>query len=113
MSPVQGAFGVLTPRALADRLAAGSPPRLVDVREPWEHALASLPGAELRPLSEMADWWQELDPEQEIVFYCHTGRRSGMVCEYLSRAEGFHHVLNLEGGIDAWSREVDPLVPRY
>jgi adenylyltransferase/sulfurtransferase len=103
----------MSPRQLAERLEAGTAPRLIDVREPWEHDLAKLPGAELKPLSEMQAWWPELDQDDEIVFYCHTGRRSGMVCAYLSDVEGFRHLHNLEGGIEAWSLTVDPAVPRY
>jgi rhodanese-related sulfurtransferase len=113
MNPTQALFGRLSVTQLAERLAAGQAPRLIDVREAWEHELASLPGAELMPLSEMQSWWQALDRHEELVFYCHTGRRSAMVCEYLASAEGFDKLLNLEGGIAAWSREVDPSVPRY
>ena len=113
MNPTQGLYGRLTVQQLAERMASGSPPRLIDLREPWEHDLASLPGAELKPLSEMQSWWTELDVHEELVLHCHTGRRSAMVCQYLASAEGFDRLYNLEGGIDAWSREVDPGVPRY
>jgi adenylyltransferase/sulfurtransferase len=91
MNPTQALFGRLSVTQLAERLAAGQAPRLIDVREAWEHELASLPGAELMPLSEMQSWWQALDRHEE----------------------GFDKLLNLEGGIAAWSREVDPSVPRY
>jgi rhodanese-related sulfurtransferase len=83
----------LAPRELAERLARGEELVLVDVREPMEWRIARLPGATL-------------------VLYCHHGVRSLQALEHLRRA-GFTRLRNLSGGIDAWSREVDPSVPRY
>jgi rhodanese-related sulfurtransferase len=102
----------ITPAELAARLQSEDPPRLVDVREPFEFEFCRLEGAELKPLGGIYEWLKELDREAEIVLYCHTGARSGQATMFL-RAQGFKNVHNLRGGIDAWSVQVDPGVPRY
>ncbi len=113
MSDPQGAaFGQMTVRELAERRACGRPPRLIDIREPFECALARLAGAEHLPLSEVRRWWRSLEPTEEVVFHCHHGLRSAALCKVLA-AEGFEHVHTLVGGIDAWSAEIDPDTPRY
>lgn len=89
---------------------------LLDVREPWEAALTRLEidgaGYCLMPMGEVTGRFAELEPSQPIVVYCHHGMRSLQVVAFLQR-QGFDSVYNLAGGIDAWSREVDPAVPRY
>jgi rhodanese-related sulfurtransferase len=89
---------------------------LLDVREPWEVELASirLPHIEHRhiPLGRIPERLAELDPMQPIVCVCHHGVRSLQVVAFLER-QGYESVYNLAGGIDAWSLEVDPAVPRY
>lgn len=105
-------FRSITARELAARLEAGAAPRIIDIREPHERALARLPGAESLPLSEIRDWWTALDPSEELVFHCHHGMRSAALCRVLA-AQGFSRLYNLAGGIDAWSTEVDPALPRY
>ncbi len=102
----------LTPKQLAERLTGENPPLLIDVREPNEFQVARIEGAELMPLSRAQVWINELDKEREIAVYCHSGSRSLSVAHYLS-AHGYKNIINLRGGIDAWSREVDPTVPRY
>ena len=102
----------LSARQLAERLAHPNPPLLVDVREPHEWAYCRIPGAQLKPMGQIMIWMRELDPAAEIVLQCHTGVRSYQVAAYL-QAHGFKNVYNLRGGIDAWSLEVDPGVPRY
>jgi molybdopterin/thiamine biosynthesis adenylyltransferase/rhodanese-related sulfurtransferase len=102
----------LTPGALSARLAAGEQPVLLDVREPWEHEIAALPGSTLIPLSTLAQQALTLDKGAHLVVYCHHGGRSAMAAQWL-RAQGFTHVSNLAGGIDAWSLEVDASLPRY
>lgn len=102
----------MAPRELARRVAAGTAPRIIDVREPHEWAIAHLAGAELKPLSDIQRWWRELDPGEEIVFHCHRGVRSANVCRVLA-SEGFTRLHNLTGGIDAWAGEVDPAMARY
>ena len=89
-----------------------APPRLLDVREPWEADLASIPGSTLIPLHELGARARDLDPAASVVVYCHLGVRSRLAAEHLS-AIGFADVRNLAGGIDAWSRSVDPSVERY
>ena len=89
------------------------PTILLDVREPWEVSTASLPGALLMPMGEVTSRaHNELDPDQPIVVVCHHGQRSLSVAMWL-RNQGFEHAQSLAGGIDAWSRSVDPAVPRY
>ena len=104
--------GEITPRELAERMKRGDAPRLIDVREPHEHAFAKIPGAELIPLAKLGAAVPTLDPETEIVIHCHSGGRSAWAANQL-RALGFTRVLNLTGGITRWSDEVDPSVPKY
>ena len=99
---------------LHERLEAGDPLTLVDVREPFEWDIANLKqyGARLIPLNSFAEAARELDPTQEIVVYCRSGGRSASAVDFLKQA-GFPRVLNLRGGIRAWAQEVDPSVPLY
>jgi rhodanese-related sulfurtransferase len=86
---------------------------LLDVREPWEYATAQIAGSKSMPMGEIPSRaFQELDPEAHIVTVCHSGVRSINVAVWM-RNQGFEKVQSLAGGIDAWSREVDPAVPRY
>jgi len=102
----------LAPAAVADRLRGTEPPLLLDVREPWEHEIARVEGARLVPLATLPGALDTLDRSREIVVLCHHGVRSLMAAEFLQR-NGFARVANLRGGIDAWSGDVDPSVPRY
>jgi rhodanese-related sulfurtransferase len=86
--------------------------RLIDVREEWEHKLARIDNSELMPLSNFMKHVEELNEDEEIIFYCHSGVRSANVCTFLA-GKGFKNLINLKGGIDAWSIEVDQSVPRY
>lgn len=90
----------------------GDPLVLLDVREPFELQLASVEGALHIPMRHVPERLSELDPRARIVVMCHHGVRSAAVCGFL-RSQGFEDVHNLEGGIDAWSSEVDPSVPLY
>ncbi|HVJ07326.1 MAG TPA: rhodanese-like domain-containing protein [Acidisarcina sp.] len=86
---------------------------LLDVREPWEYATARIEGSILMPMGEVPSRaFQEIDPESHIVTICHAGVRSMNVAVWL-RNQGFEQTQSLQGGIDAWSRLVDPKVPRY
>jgi sulfur-carrier protein adenylyltransferase/sulfurtransferase len=100
--------------ALHRRRAAGGELLLLDVREPAEFAKASIEGARLLPLGELAGRAEELAAwrERPIVVHCHKGRRSAEASRWLL-AHGFRDVTNLSGGIEAWSLTVDPAVPRY
>ena len=102
----------VTPVELAQRLAAGDRPLLLDVREPYEHAIARLPDSRLVPLATLPSAAADLDPRAEIVVLCHHGVRSAAAADFL-RERGFRRVRNLAGGIDRWSRDVDPRVARY
>lgn len=104
----------ILPRDLAAHLAAGRAVRLIDVREPWEHAIAALPDSELVPLGQLASRAHELEIDGDVlvVTYCHHGVRSASAATLLERA-GVAEVLSLRGGIDAWSREIDPRIPQY
>ena len=103
----------ITASQLHDLLATDTErPFLLDVREPWEFELARIEGSELVPLGQLPGRLQELDPELETVVICHHGVRS-MQAAFFLQAQGFRNVINLAGGIDAWSREVDPSTPSY
>ena len=103
----------LRPREAAERLAGPEPPLVLDVREAWEYALCHLDGAVLIPLRELPAQAGSLDPDREILVVCHHGIRSRLACRYLEQECGFHRLINLAGGLDAWAREVDPHMPTY
>ena len=105
-------YETITPSQLSERLRGEEPPLVVDVREPEEYELARVEGARLLPLSLFNEWAPSLDRSRETVFMCHHGVRSAQVCAFLSR-QGFDKLHNLAGGIDRWSTDVDPSVPRY
>jgi rhodanese-related sulfurtransferase len=100
-------------RELHARLSdGGDPPLLLDVREPWELDICRIEGAEPLPMSQIVSRLGELDPERETVVICHHGIRSAQVVLYLEHV-GFTRVINLQGGVAAWAREVDPEMPTY
>lgn len=92
--------------------AAGQAPLILDVREIWELQLASLSGVLHIPMNEIPARLGELDENADIVVMCKAGGRSMQVARFLE-ARGFRSVANLTGGINAWSREVDPTVAVY
>ena len=104
----------LSVRELKQRLEQGQPTYLVDVRQQWEHERAALPGGVLIPLHELPARLDEVEPPEGalVVCYCHHGVRSLSGAAILENA-GFQGAASLRGGIDAWSMEVDPKVPRY
>jgi sulfur-carrier protein adenylyltransferase/sulfurtransferase len=85
---------------------------LLDVREPYEREMALIDPSLHIPMSEVPDRLDEVPRDRTVVVYCHGGGRSAMVAGYLEQS-GFRQVVNLAGGIDAWSISVDPRVPRY
>ncbi|HEY0100507.1 MAG TPA: rhodanese-like domain-containing protein [Pyrinomonadaceae bacterium] len=105
-------YQTISPTEFAERIARGERVRLIDVREPEEFELARVEGAELLPLSRFQEWAGALEAEEEIVVMCHHGIRSAHVCAHLA-AQGFTKMVNLAGGIERWSVEVDRSVPRY
>ncbi|HEY0260561.1 MAG TPA: ThiF family adenylyltransferase [Lacisediminihabitans sp.] len=111
-NPADGAGAEeLTAEELAAELAGGAPMRLLDVREPWEAEIAALPGAVLIPLGELGARVDELAGGDPIVVYCHHGIRSARALDLL-RSAGIP-ARHLGGGIDAWSRRIDPAMARY
>ena len=92
--------------------ASRASPLVVDVREPWEHDRARIDGSTLIPMREIPARIGELPDDRDIVLMCHHGTRSAQVAQWLAR-NGLSRVHNLAGGIDAWSRLVDPAIPRY
>lgn len=106
-------IGPIELSALLTAAAAGSRPVVVvDVRESWEVQVASLQGAVHIPMRDIPARFGELDRSATIVCLCHHGARSMQVAVFLEH-QGFADVNNLTGGIDAWSRQVDPAVPTY
>jgi adenylyltransferase/sulfurtransferase len=101
----------IAPLELATRLGRTDPLQLLDVREPWEWTVAQIGEAQLLQMSELEREIGTLDQSRELIVYCHHGVRSSVAAAWL-RARGFN-ARNLSGGIDRWSREVDPSVPRY
>jgi rhodanese-related sulfurtransferase len=101
-------------RTLHSQREAGADVLLLDCREPDEWAIVRIPGATLLPMSEMTNRVGELDPyrDRPIVVHCHHGGRSLRVANWL-RGQGFSQAQSLAGGIDAWSVEIDPSLPRY
>ncbi|OAN48240.1 molybdenum cofactor biosynthesis protein MoeB [Chloroflexus islandicus] len=103
----------ITPRELAEWLERPDRPFLLDVRNPYEVAIASIPGTDkLIPIDQLPERINELDSAREMVVYCRSGARSGRAVELL-KSVGFRKVKNLVGGILRWADEVDPSVPKY
>ncbi len=100
-------------QALAELLKQPDSPLLLDVREQWEYDTAHIDHSLLMPMGDVPSRAHaELDPDEPIVVLCHHGARSLNVTMWL-RAQGFEHAQSLSGGIDNWSRAIDPSVPRY
>jgi rhodanese-related sulfurtransferase len=104
----------MRPESLAEKIRAGEPVYLLDVREPWEHEHARLPDSVLIPLGELPQRISDVEPPAgaTVVVYCHHGIRSLSGAAILE-ANGFREAYSLFGGIDAWSQLVDSKVPRY
>jgi len=102
----------VSPIDLAQVLSSGQSHRLVDVRDPWEFDLCRIAGSENIPMGELLGRLDSLSKEDPIVVICHHGMRSQQVAAYLDSL-GYSNIMNLEGGVDAWSRVVDPEMPQY
>ncbi len=111
VSPAQSTVPEIAPRELKSRLDHGDDLFILDVREPHEYQICNI-GGHLIPLGDLSRRVNELDSSREIVAHCRSGKRSAEAVEFL-RSAGFRKVLNLKGGILAWSDEVDPTVPKY
>lgn len=101
-----------TPSDIKARLSEPNPPYIIDVRERWEYDLAHIEPSELIPLSTLPAAVHRLDPNQEYALLCHHGMRSEMAANWLAQ-HGFTRLINIDGGIDAWSTDVDSSVARY
>jgi adenylyltransferase/sulfurtransferase len=102
----------ITPLEVKQKLDRGEKFLLVDVREPWEHAQCRIAGAKLIPMGAIPANLQSLDSGDEVICYCHHGMRSLDVAAWLRR-QGVENAKSLIGGIERWSAEIDPSVPRY
>ncbi len=108
----ENAIREISVQELKRKLDAHEPLTLIDVREPYEYEIARIEGAKLIPLSELPARIGEIDPTPDVVIHCHSGMRSAHAVQLLQQA-GRQNAFNLAGGIDAWSEEIDPAVPRY
>jgi adenylyltransferase/sulfurtransferase len=104
--------GEISVTELKEKIDRGDQFEFIDVREPHEYQICKIPGTKLIPLGEFPKHVGEFDPESEIVIHCKGGVRSLKACNILRQA-GFKRVLNVTGGILAWSEKVDPSVPKY
>ena len=104
----------LTPQDLSNQLE-NQDTAFIDVREPQEFAIARIDGAELIPMNTIPAELQRVEAladEKRLVFFCHHGVRSMQVVNWL-RQQGIENCVSMAGGIDRWSLEIDPNVPRY
>lgn len=106
------AIPTMSAQELKHKMDAREPFELIDVRETFEHEIARIDGAKLIPLGEIAQRADELQGDRPIVVHCHSGRRSAEAVRLLQQ-RGFGNIYNLQGGIDAWSDQIDPSVPKY
>jgi len=105
----------LTPQQAQARLIADPPSLLIDVREPEEFAIVHIDGSQLVPMQSVPAEWQRLEglaEENDLLILCHHGVRSLHVVSWL-RERGLENCFSVTGGIDRWSREIDPALPRY
>lgn len=102
----------ISPQEAVALLSKGKGVLLVDVREPWEYETCRIEGATLIPMGTVPANLQALDTDGEVICYCHHGMRSLDVAAWLRR-QGIDTARSLAGGIDRWSQEIDPKVPRY
>jgi sulfur-carrier protein adenylyltransferase/sulfurtransferase len=102
----------ITSVELKQRMDRGDRLEIVDVREPNEYQINRIPGSELIPLGDVPKRYEELNKNDEIVVHCKMGGRSAKAVDFLQKA-GFKKVINLAGGITAWSEKIDPKVPKY
>lgn len=96
---------------LADYLTTATP-RLIDVREPWEHKICHIDNSQLIPMRQIPSSLELFDSNEESVIICHHGIRSLQVCHFLAM-QGIHNTINLDGGIEAWARDVDIQMATY
>src|SRR5438552_18520031 len=110
---IQQQLPTITATELKQRLDNGDDIQIVDVREPNEVAVARIPNSIHIPLAQVLNRMSEIDPARETVVHCKMGGRSARAIEALKRSGFTGKLLNLTGGITAWSNDVDPSVPKY
>ncbi|HEY0546717.1 MAG TPA: rhodanese-like domain-containing protein [Pyrinomonadaceae bacterium] len=103
----------MTATELKERLDRGDDVQIIDVREQNEYDIARIPNTKLIPLGQVVNRMSEIDPARETVVHCKGGVRSARAIEALKHAGFTGNLINLKGGITAWSNEVDPGVPKY
>ena len=111
MKSVKNGIPQLAVKELNRRIDAGEDAYILDVREPFEYRIANIGGI-LIPMNEVPRRLAEIDRDREVIVQCRSGSRSQQVAEYLKQL-GYPRVVNLAGGILAWSDEIDPSVPKY
>src|SRR5580692_6105425 len=110
-SSVKNGIPQMTVKELKRRIDAGEDVQLIDVREPYEYQIAQI-GGKLIPQNDVANRLAEIDRDREVVVHCRSGARSQRIAEFLKQA-GYPNVVNVAGGILAWSDEIDPQVQKY
>jgi adenylyltransferase/sulfurtransferase len=103
----------ITATELRQRMDANPELQVIDVREPFEYEIARIEGTKLIPLAQVVARMNEIDPSRETVLHCKAGVRSAMAIASLKKADFPGRLINLKGGITAWSDQVDPAVPKY
>lgn len=102
----------IAPQELKQKLDQSTEVVLIDVREPWETQLGVIAGAKLIPLNSIPANMEIFANAEEVIIYCHHGMRSLNAATWL-RSQGVDGARSLTGGIERWSTEIDPKVPRY
>lgn len=102
----------ISPEQLKEKLETGPKPILLDVREEWEYEICNIEGSLNISMEHINQMMEQLSPDHETIVICHHGMRSFQVGAFLE-SNGFKHIVNLEGGIDAWARTVDPEMAQY
>jgi adenylyltransferase/sulfurtransferase len=110
-SNVKNGIPQITVKELKRRIDAGEDVQLIDVREPYEYQIAQI-GGKLIPQNDVANRLGEIDRNREVVVHCRSGARSQKIAEFLKQ-QGYPEVMNVAGGILAWSDEIDPKVQKY
>jgi rhodanese-related sulfurtransferase len=113
MNGTTQSMGEITATELKQRLDNGDDIQIVDVREANEVAVAKIPNTIHIPLAQVINRMSEIDPARETVVHCKMGGRSARAIDALQRSGFTGKLLNLTGGITAWSNDVDPSVPKY
>jgi adenylyltransferase/sulfurtransferase len=113
LPPTDSKLEEISASELNAKRVRGDKIQIVDVREPHEFEIARIPGTKLIPLGHVVTRMNEIDPEVETIVHCKGGVRSAKAIEALKRAGFQGRLINLKGGITAWSEDVDPSVAKY